>query len=86
MFATSESEPLLRITIGSPIYTRDYVKIGEVKELDGNRFKVGTPLLQRNFWLDAAVVRLAAPDGAVMLTIDKAELGEHKRKEAPTRP
>jgi hypothetical protein len=83
MFATSDPDPFLHITIGSPIYTRDYEKLGTVKELRGNTFKVGTPLLQRDFWLDAAVVRSAASDGAVMLVIDKADLGDHKRKEPP---
>jgi hypothetical protein len=81
MFASSD--PIFRITIGSPIYTRDYEKIGSVKERRGNAFKVGTPLLQRDFWLEATVVRSAALDGAVMLTIDKAEVGEHKLKKPP---
>jgi hypothetical protein len=83
MSITSEPHPFLRITIGCPIYTRDYQKIGVVKELRGNAFKVGTPLLQRDYWLSADAIQTAAPDGAVMLGIDKAELGAHKTGAPP---
>lgn len=83
MFTTSEPEPILRVTIGSPIYTMSYEKIGKVKERRGDAFKVGTPFYQRDFWLGGEVVRTAAPDGSVMLGIERSDLSKHKRNEPP---
>lgn len=83
MSVSSEPDPILRVTIGSPIYTKSYEMIGRVKERRGNAFKVGTPFLQRDFWLGGEVLRTAAPDGPVMLGIEKADLSSFKRGEPP---
>jgi hypothetical protein len=79
----SEPDPILRVTVGSPIYTRDEQKIGVVKERRGNAFKVGTPLLQRDFWLGAESLSRATPDGAVFLDVDKAQVQERKLPAPP---
>ena len=73
-----ESNPLDKIAVGSPIYTRDYRKIGTVKELSPKAFKVSGTFLQGDYWLPARAVRTIAADRAVMLWIDWGELGEHK--------
>ena len=48
MSVAGEPEPILRVTVGSAIYTSDERKIGTVKERRAKAFKVGTPLLQRD--------------------------------------
>jgi hypothetical protein len=83
MSIVSQPEPILRVTVGSPIFTCDEQKIGTVKERRGTAFKVGTPLLQRDFWLRAEEVADATPDGAVYLTVTKAEIPSHRLKEPP---
>jgi hypothetical protein len=64
----SEPAPILRVTVGTPIYAQDGDKIGTVKEVRAQSFKVKTRLLQRDYWLPATSVREAAPDAAVMLS------------------
>ena len=83
MSIESEPDPILRVTVGMPIYTDDGQKIGAVKEVLVNAFKVGTPLLQRDYWLAADTIKSATPGEAVMLAIDKAHLGQRKLKERP---
>ena len=83
MSIATEVHPILRMTVGSPIYTSDDHKIGTVKEQRGKTFKVGTPLLQRDFWLSADTLASATPDGPVLLSIERADLDEHKLKESP---
>jgi hypothetical protein len=83
MSVSSAPDPLARISVGSPIYTRDYQKIGIVKETHGLCVKVGTSWLHRDYWLGPDAIRTAASDGAVMLAIDKAELGDYKLPSPP---
>lgn len=74
----TQPEPILRVTVGSPIYTSDDQKIGTVKDLRGNAIKVSTPILQRDFWLTGRVVAEALPDAPVILSVDRAHLAEHR--------
>lgn len=78
MAIADEPDPILRVTVGTPIYTNDYQKIGTVKERRADALKVGTPFLQRDYWLLADAVASATPDSAVILAFDRAHLDEHK--------
>jgi hypothetical protein len=77
----SEPAPILRVTIGTPIYTQDEVKLGKVKEVRGQAFKVETGMFQRDYWLPAQTVAEAAPDLAVTLAVDKNQIDAHKIEE-----
>ena len=68
----------LRVTVGAPILTRDDSRIGRVKEIRGRFFLVGTPLLQRDYWLSADLVSSAVPDAVVELSISRDQLNSHK--------
>ena len=83
MSIASGPDPILRVTVGSPIYTSDDRKIGTVKEQRGRGFKVGTSLLQRDYWLAAETLATVTPDGPVVLSVDRAHLDEHKLKGPP---
>ena len=37
------------VTVGTPVYTHDGAKIGKVKEVRGEAFKVETGLFQRDY-------------------------------------
>ena len=67
------------VTVGAPVYTRDNVRLGRVKEVLGDYFfKVETPLLQRNYWLRLSVVDSAAPAEEVVLSVESAEIPMHR--------
>jgi len=74
----SEPAPILRVTVGTPVYAQDGAKIGKVKEVRGQAFKIETGLLQRDYWLPAESVSEAAPDMVVTLSVDKNQIGTHK--------
>jgi len=74
----SEPAPILRVTVGTRVYAQDGAKIGKVKEVRGQAFKIETGLLQRDYWLPAESVAEAAPDVAVTLSVDKNQIGTHK--------
>lgn len=74
----SEPTPILRVTVGTPVYARDGAKIGKVKEVRGQAFKIEAGLLQRDYWLPAESVAEAVPDVAVILGVDKDQIGTHK--------
>jgi hypothetical protein len=82
MAIDSTPDPLLRVTVGSPIFSRDDQKIGKVEEIRGLRLKVDGGLW-RHFWLDAKAVAEAVPDLSVTLGVDKANLDGFKVKEPP---
>ncbi len=84
MAVQGQPDPILRVTVGSPVYTRDHHKVGTVKERRRNAFKVATPFLQRDYWIEADSVALATPDGAVYLMFDKVELKDRRRGEPPS--
>ena len=74
----SEPAPILRVTVGTPVYTHDGAKIGKVKEVRGQAFKVETGVFQRDYWLPGESVAEAAPDMAITLGIDKNQIGTTK--------
>jgi hypothetical protein len=76
-----QPNPYLRVTLDAPIFSADYEKLGTVKAIDAQAFKVGTGFLHRDYWLAAALVGEAAPDSAVILTVTKVDLDAHKQDE-----
>jgi hypothetical protein len=86
MSIAPQPDPILRVTVGSPIYTSDDHKIGTVKERRANAFKVGTSLLQRDYWLAADTLASATANEPVVLRFERARLDDHKLKEPPRAP
>jgi PRC-barrel domain len=74
----SEPAPILRVTVGTPVYTEDDEKIGKVKEVRGQAFKVETGLLQSDYWLAGESVAEAVPDAAVTLVGNKDQIDSYK--------
>jgi hypothetical protein len=74
----SEPAPILRVTFGTPIYAQDGDKIGQVKEVRGQAFKVETGLLQKDYWLSGESVAEAVPDAAVTLVGNKDQIDSYK--------
>ena len=74
----SQPAPILRVTAGSPVYARDGARVGKVKEVRGQVFKIETGLFQRDYWLPGASVASAAPDAVVTLGVDKNQIDAHK--------
>jgi hypothetical protein len=77
----SEPTPLLRVTVGAPVYARDGAKIGKVKEIRQGAFKVERGLLQPDYWLRGEAVESAVPDEAVTLIPDKDQVDDFKIEE-----
>jgi len=78
-----EPSPFLRVTVGAPVLSADYVKLGQVKTIQEHAFKVGTGFLQRDYWLPSELVAEAVPDAMVVLSVDKAHVDEHTMDEEP---
>jgi len=74
----SEPAPILRVTVGTRVYSQDGAKIGKVKEVRGKAFKIEAGLFKRDYWLPAESVAEAVPDVAVTLGVDKNQIGTHK--------
>ncbi len=74
----SEPAPILRVTVGTPVYTQDGEKVGKIKEVRAQAFKVETGLLQKDYWLGGESVAEAAPDAAVTLVADKNQIDSYK--------
>jgi hypothetical protein len=77
----AEPAPMLRVTVDTPVYAQDGEKLGKVKEVRGQAFKIETGLLQRDYWLSGESVAEAVPDAAVTLALDKNEIDAHKIEE-----
>jgi hypothetical protein len=77
----SEPAPILRVTVGAPVFARDGAKIGKVKEIRQGAFKVERGLFQSDFWLRGESVESAIPDEAVTLIPDKDQVDEFKIEE-----
>ena len=63
-------------TIGSEVHTADGDKIGEVKEIRGDQFKVEASM-QPDFWLDTSCIT-TVESGQVRLAFEKDRLGDYK--------
>jgi hypothetical protein len=80
----NEPAPILRVTIGAPVYSADDRKLGKVKEIDRGFFKVETGLFQRDYWLHGDLVKEAVPEHSVHLTVTNDEMEPHKLRDLPT--
>ena len=78
----AEVDPVLRVTVGVPVYTDDAQRVGTVKEIRGRTFKVGTGLFQKDYWLSADTIDTVVAGEPVVLAITKDRLDPHKL-EAP---
>jgi hypothetical protein len=67
------------IAIGTPVFTRDNEKLGEVKECRGEAFKVSAPM-QPDYWLPATCLRSDAT-GQVVVDATKDRIGDLKIEE-----
>ena len=77
----SEPASILRVTIGTPVYTHDGAKVGKVKEVRGQALKVETGLFQKDYWVNGASVAEAVPDLTVTLAVDKNSVNTVKIEE-----
>jgi hypothetical protein len=73
-----EPAPILRVTVGAPVFAHDGDKIGKVKEIRQGAFKVETGLLRPDYWLSGEAVESAVPDEAVTLTAPRSEIDSFK--------
>src|SRR4051812_21331451 len=71
-------DPVLRVTVGVPVYTDDAQRLGTVKEIRGRNFKVGTGLFQKDFWLSADPIDTVVAGEPIVLAIPKDRLDPHK--------
>jgi hypothetical protein len=78
-----EADPFREVRAGDAVYSLDMHLIGKVGAVQGRFFKVGTPRLQRDFWLAAMVVGGIGEQGQVLLTVRVSELDAHKLFKAP---
>jgi hypothetical protein len=76
-------DPYLAVTVGAAVFTRDNQRLGKVADLQARSIKVGTPLLQSDFWLPAACISSATRGESVLLSIAKDELPKFRRKVPP---
>ncbi len=66
------------LRMGQTVHTLDGDKIGEVKEVRGDYFKVDASM-QPDYWLSCECIRGGAVAGEkVMLNFDKDKLGDMK--------
>jgi hypothetical protein len=78
MTAAPQPAPILRVTVGTPVYSADDHKLGKVKAIRAGHFQVETGLFQRDYWLSGELVQEAVPEHSVHLAVPNAELGAHK--------
>jgi hypothetical protein len=71
------------ITIGCPVYTRDNEKLGEVKELRGEAFKVSADM-QPDYWLPTTCLTSSTP-GRLVVDVTKDRIGDFKIDEPRSR-
>jgi hypothetical protein len=76
-----EPTPLLRVTVGAPVFDRDGARIGKVKEIRQGAFKVERGWFQSDYWLRGEAVESAVPDEAVTLIPTKDQVDDFKIEE-----
>jgi hypothetical protein len=64
------------LTVGSAVFTSDGEKIGEVKEVSGDLFKVDVSM-RPDYWVSCNNVASATSSG-VTLSFGKDQLGDYK--------
>jgi hypothetical protein len=71
------------VAIGCPVFTRDNEKLGEVKEVRGDAFKVSAQM-QPDYWLPTTCLTSSTPDRLVV-DIPKDRIGDFKLDEPRSR-
>lgn len=66
------------VKTGVEVYTRDGNRLGEVKELRGEYFKVDAPMAQ-DYWLSCDAVLAGPGVNRVEVTFNKDQLDDFKR-------
>ncbi len=64
---------------GVAVYTRDGDRLGEVKELRGDYFKVDAPMAP-DYWLNSECVHASTGTDRVEVLFDKSQLDEYKKE------
>jgi len=67
------------VRVGMDVFTNDNDLLGQVREIHGGYFKVNAAM-QPDYWLATSLISSTTGD-RVLLTIDKAHLGDHKESE-----
>lgn len=72
--------PAGNITIGTEVYTSNGDKLGTVKDIRGEYFKVDATM-QPDYWLACDCVRGGGPVGSrLTVSFDKDHLGDYKKE------
>jgi hypothetical protein len=74
---------LPQITLSAVVFTADGQRLGKVSEVWPRHFKVGTPLLRRDYWLPTDRVASVGAEGQVILTFNKPRLDQHRLARPP---
>jgi hypothetical protein len=82
---SSDSSQFLRVTVGAVVMSADREKLGTVREVRSQAFRVSPGLFRRGSWLPAYTVARAIPHEVVMLTIGKEQLPTHLLQQEPAR-
>jgi hypothetical protein len=70
--------PAENITIGSEVYTSNGDKLGTVKDVRGDYFKVDAAM-QPDYWLACDCIRGGSVGSRVTVMFDKDHLGDYKK-------
>ncbi|HZT05978.1 MAG TPA: hypothetical protein VFC51_03040 [Chloroflexota bacterium] len=76
-------DPLSNATLGVPVVTQDGQRIGKLAEIRPGAFKVGAPMLQRDYWLTSDCVASTGPGEPLVLSLTKAQVDQRKLRTAP---
>ena len=76
-------DPILRVTVGTPVYTPEGARLGRVKAVQGRYFQVATSLFQRDYWLGAETIAEAVPGEEVLLNLEKPQVATQKQTSLP---
>jgi hypothetical protein len=72
------------IAIGTPVFTRDNEKLGEVKEFRGDAFKVSAEMAP-DYWLPTACLTASSAAGTVVVDATQDRIGDLKIDEPRSR-
>lgn len=67
------------LVTGTAVYTRDGERLGEIKELRGDYFKVDAPM-SPDYWLECRCVHAGMGTNRVEVDFTKDQLGSYKQK------
>jgi len=74
---------LKRVSMGADVYAKDDQRLGKLKDIRGNFFRIATPFLQRDYWLPGDCVASVGPGERVLLWVTKAQAETRKSESDP---